>query len=205
MIHYPAMDSLPILHETIRACRLCEEAGYIERAAPVVAGRMGNRMMLVGQAPGITELAIRRPFAGQAGKVLFRWMDSIGIDEQRFRDHVYMTAVTKCFPGKVSGGKGDRRPSTPEIALCRPYLEQQLVLIQPEIIIPVGSLAIERWFPRTSLDALIGRRFDRESVSYIPLPHPSGASRWLNAPEHRELLRNALQLVREEWDRACLP
>lgn len=199
------MESLPILHETIRSCRLCERAGYIERAAPVVAGRMGNRMMLVGQAPGITELLIRRPFAGQAGRVLFRWMDSIGIDEPRFRDHVYMTAVTKCFPGKASGGKGDRRPSRPEIALCRPYLEQQLALIQPETIIPVGSLAIERWFPRIPLGMLIGRRFDREGVSYIPLPHPSGASRWLNAPEHRELLRNALQLVREEWDRACLP
>ncbi|MGI8824109.1 MAG: uracil-DNA glycosylase family protein [Chloroflexota bacterium] len=194
------MAAVELLHERILDCTLCQDAGYIERAAPVVAGRAGNRMMLIGQAPGISELAIRRPFAGRAGKELFRWLASIGIEESDFRDKVYMTAVTKCFPGKAPGGKGDRRPSPAEIALCRPYLDAQLALIDPRSILLVGSLAIERCFPRVPLTELIGQRVEWRGKTAVPLPHPSGASRWLNVPHHRELLRAALRYVREEWD-----
>lgn len=194
------MSNLDVLHSTILGCRLCQEAGYIERAAPVVAGFEDNRIMLIGQAPGITELDVRRPFAGRAGRELFRWMRSIGIEEEEFRRRVYMTSITKCFPGKAPGGNGDRRPSRVEIALCTPYLEAQLALIQPRVIILVGGLAIERYFPKLPLSELIGRCFDRDGVDYIPLPHPSGASRWLNAPENRALLNSALQHVHAAWD-----
>ena len=196
------MDPVEALHVKIRACTLCQDAGYIERAAPVVAGRRENRIMLVGQAPGVVEQTIRRPFQGRAGKELFRWMAGIGIAEDEFRSHVYMTAITKCFPGKAPCGKGDRRPSPREIALCRPWLEAQLALVHPQTIVPVGGLAIERWFPRTPLTDLIGRRFEQDGVVLVPLPHPSGASRWLNVPAHRDLLRRALEHVRAEWDRA---
>jgi uracil-DNA glycosylase len=128
-------------------------------------------------------------------------MDSIGIDETEFRRHVYMTAITKCFPGKAPGGNGDRRPSTREIALCRPYLEAQLALVTPRVVILVGGLAIERYFPKMPLHELIGRQFDLDSVGFIPLPHPSGASRWLNSNEHRALLKEGLVHVRAAWDR----
>lgn len=195
------MDAVEELHGRILACRLCEEAGFIERAAPVVAGRSGNRMMLIGQAPGITELEVRRPFQGRAGKELFRWMRSIGIEEDELRSRVYMTAITKCFPGRSPGETGDRRPSPREIALCRPWLDAQLALIDPAVILLVGSLAIERYFPKTPLAELIGRRFERDGRVLIPLPHPSGASRWLNVAEHKELLRAALGHVRREWER----
>ncbi|GAC1321472.1 MAG: hypothetical protein NVSMB22_07080 [Chloroflexota bacterium] len=195
------MDDVEALHATIRRCTLCQDAGYIERAAPVVAGRRGNRMMLVGQAPGITEQEVRRPFHGRAGKELFRWMAGIGIREDNFRSHVYMTAITKCFPGKAPGGKGDRRPSQREIALCRPYLEEQLRLVAPETLFLVGGLAIERWFSHVGLDDLIGRRFEQDGMRLIPLPHPSGASRWLNDTGHRILLGHALEHVRDEWRR----
>jgi len=169
-----------------------------------VAGRGSNRIMLIGQAPGITELDVRRPFAGRAGKVLFRWMASIGIDEAEFRTAVYMTAVTKCFPGRVPCGSGDRRPSGREIALCRPWLQAQLELVRPRVILPVGGLAIETYFPKTPLTEVIGRRFARDGVVFIPLPHPSGASRWLNVPVNKELLRDALELVRDAWDSVVL-
>ena len=111
-----------------------------------------------------------------------------------------MTAITKCFPGKGSGGKGDRRPSRQEVALCRPYLEAQLALVRPETILLVGSLAIERWFPHAPLVDLIGQQFVSDGVLLIPLPHPSGASRWLNEPSHQELLRDALRHVRVVWE-----
>ncbi|HEX6510556.1 MAG TPA: uracil-DNA glycosylase family protein [Chloroflexota bacterium] len=199
------MESLETLHARILACRLCEDAGVIERAAPVVWGRAGDRLMLIGQAPGITELEIRRPFQGRAGRELFRWLASVGIAEDEFRSNVYMTAVTKCFPGRTPSGSGDRRPSGREIALCRPYLEAQLRLIQPEAILLIGGLAIERYFPKRRLSELIGEQFDRDGVAIVPLPHPSGASRWLNVPAHRDLLARALQHVRVQWERCVLP
>ena len=157
--------------------------------------------MLIGQAPGITELEVRRPFQGRAGKELFRWLGSVGIAEGSFRDRVYMTAVTKCYPGKSPSGSGDRRPSPREIALCSPFLEAQLDLIRPVAILLVGGLAIERYFPKKPLTELVGQRFERDGTALIPLPHPSGASRWLNVPEHRVLLQRALGHVRAEWDR----
>jgi uracil-DNA glycosylase len=195
------MNSVESLHQHIRACRLCEEAGYIDRATPVVSDSLGGRMMLIGQAPGEVELSVRRPFMGKAGKELFRWMRSIGIEEEEFRGRVYITSITRCFPGKARSGAGDRRPSQAEIALCRPWLEQQLALVEPSVILLVGGLAIERYFPRQALADLIGQRFDQDGRIVIPLPHPSGASRWLNAPEHKELLRQALCHVRAEWTR----
>lgn len=198
------MDSIEALHASILSCRRCEEAGYIERAAPVVAGG-SSRMMLIGQAPGKVELEVRRPFQGKAGRVLFGWLRSIDIEEEEFRARVYMTSITKCFPGRVPGGSGDRRPSAREIALCRPFLDRQLAVVRPETILLVGGLAIERYLPRTPLADLIGERVDRGDLALIPLPHPSGASRWLNQPEHRLLLQRALRHVRAAWDRLIVP
>lgn len=204
VLQFAAMDPVADLHTRILACTLCEDAGLIACAAPVVWGRGGDRMMLIGQAPGVTELETRRPFQGRAGKELFRWMSSIGIEEDEFRSRVYMTAITKCFPGRNPAGTGDRRPSQREVLLCAPWLEAQLQVIQPRTILLVGGLAIERYFPRTQLTGLIGRRFEREGVVLIPLPHPSGASRWLNVTEHKVLLRDALRHVGDEWNRLSL-
>ncbi|MGH2447924.1 MAG: uracil-DNA glycosylase [Chloroflexota bacterium] len=193
-------DQLERLHGEILGCRLCSHAGFIDRAAPVIARAPGARLMLIGQAPGIVELEARRPFYGRAGRELFRWMASIGIAEDEFRNHVYMTSITKCFPGKAKDGAGDRRPSGKEMALCLPFLERQLGLVRPEVILPVGALAIERYFPRQKLADLIGERFYQEGSTVIPLPHPSGASRWLNQPENRSKLKVALRLVKDEWE-----
>jgi uracil-DNA glycosylase len=181
-------------------------AGYLPAAAPVLSGYADNRIMLVGQAPGAVEAVARLPFQGRSGKVLMAWLQRAGFDsEAQVRRLVYMTSITKCFPGKATGG-GDRRPSRAEVDLCRPHLDRQLSLIKPELLIVVGGLAHERFLPGRPLDRLVGRVFDlsghevpartRARPLLVPLPHPSGASRWLNDPRNRGLLDRALRRLR---------
>lgn len=186
------------LHARIRACTRCVAAGHLDAAAPVVAGDITDRVMIVGQAPGVVELTTRLPFSGRAGAELRRWLARAGIDELHLP---YRTAITKCFPGKATTGAGDRRPSPPEIALCAPWLEAELALVRPEIILLVGTLAIDRLWGKAALSDVVGR--SRRSTALgnallIPLPHPSGASRWLNQARHRRLLDRSLQLLARE-------
>ena len=184
---------LQILHARIRACTKCVVAGYLERARPVVAGSIRDRIAIVGQAPGAVELTTGQPFSGRSGAELRRWLAEAGIDE----DHLpYRTAITKCFPVKAATGSGDRRPSPPEIALCSSWLDQELALLRPQVILLLGGLAIERFWGKVPLEDAVGRSRVVDGVTYIPLPHPSGASRWLNDPAHRELLRKGLRLIR---------
>jgi uracil-DNA glycosylase len=185
-------------------------------ATPVFQGRPGQRVMLIGQAPGVVEMDARKPFAARAGRELERWMKRAGFTgDDHFRSVVYITSVTKCFPGKAASGGGDRRPGAAEVALCHPWLQGQLALVEPRLVLLVGTLAIEQFMPDRSLDALVGRLFDgRGSVVagrseaaiarashplLLPLPHPSGASRWLNQPAHRDLLDQALKRLRATW------
>jgi uracil-DNA glycosylase len=202
----PVPSTLARLHREILGCTRCVDAGYLPQAAPVLSGYADNRIMLIGQAPGAVEAVRGIPFQGRSGKVLMGWMIRAGFSsEAQVRRHVYMTSITKCFPGKGTSG-GDRRPSRAEVDLCRSHLDRQLALIKPEVLILVGGLAHERFLPGRPLDTLIGRLFDasgREVTSrsaarplLIPLPHPSGASRWLNVVENRALLDRALRRLR---------
>jgi len=199
-------EKLAALHRDILACRACQQAGCIETAQPVVSlayspsklRSAAGRAMLIGQAPGQVEQAAGAPFAGRAGCALFRWFERIGWHEAAFRRHVYITSVTKCFPGKALTGGGDRPPSPAEIRLCRPWLERQLETIEPGLIVLVGRLAIELYLPGRSLDAVVGEVFARDGRQVLPLPHPSGASRWLNAPANQTRLDRALDLLREQ-------
>jgi uracil-DNA glycosylase len=187
------------LHTRIRACTACVAAGYLDRAAPVVAGDITDRVMIVGQAPGVVELATRTPFSGRAGAELRRWLARAGIPEDQLP---YRTAITKCFPGKAVSGSGDRRPSPPEIGLCAPWLEAELALVRPEVILLVGALAIDRLWGTAPLSGVVGRSRrspELHGALLIPLPHPSGASRWLNDPLNRARLDRALRLVGQAW------
>jgi Uracil-DNA glycosylase len=155
--------------------------------------------MLVGQAPGRVEAAGGRPFAGRAGATLFRWFERIGLDETRAREWLYIAAITRCYPGPHPSGRGDRVPSPAERAACGDWLEAELRIIRPPLIIPVGRLAIDRFLGARPLDELVGQEHrvqhaGGESVA-VPLPHPSGASSWIHAPEHRRLLERALDLI----------
>jgi len=185
--------ALEVLHARIRACTKCVDAGYLEPARPIVAGSIRDRIAIVGQAPGAVEMTVGQPFSGRSGAELRRWLAEAGIDEAHLP---YRTAITKCFPGKSSTGGGDRRPSPAEIALCRPWLEQELALLRPQVILLLGGLAIDRFWGKVPLESAVGTSRVKDGVTFIPLPHPSGASRWLNDPAHRDLLRKGLARVR---------
>ena len=169
---------------------------------PVVVGRpVESRVILVGQAPGDKEPKLGRPFAWTAGKTLFKWFGSaLGWTEDETRDRIYFAAVCRCFPGKRPEG-GDRVPSPEEIANCASWLEREFALLQPELVLPVGKLAIAQFLPEPlpPLTEIIGRKFIFERggrrVDVIPLPHPSGASPWHRMEPGLTLLKQALALV----------
>ena len=149
--------TLAKLHAELRACRLCLEAGYEIAPGAVFSSGPAPQVMLIGQAPGVTEAEVKRPFNASSGSRLFQWLAEAGWVEAEFRARQYMTAVTKCFPGKAANGKGDRVPSRAEQALCRPYLEREMALVKPRLIIPVGGLAIKLFFPsKLRLDQVVG-------------------------------------------------
>lgn len=206
-----ATRAIARLQAAHRACHRCVDAGFIDSAHPVFSGRAGQRILLVGQAPGPVEIDVRRPFAGRAGAQLMRWMQRAGFHgDADVRARIYMTAMTTCFPGRRPGGAGDRRPSAREVALCTPWLDQLLQLLQPRLILPVGSLALSRFLPGRTLDEIIGTAYSaggmaldarpRNAPVVLPLPHPSGQSRWLNEPRRAALLERALQQLRELAD-----
>lgn len=173
---------------------------------PVVGNDIVSSVLLVGQAPGPKEIVQGRPFAWTAGKTLFRWFDSIGLDESAFRDLVYMAAVCRCFPGKNPKG-GDRVPDAGEIANCAGWLETEIGLLRPALVLPVGKLAISQWMACGKLVDVVGQKFRVEIHSrptdVIPLPHPSGASTWHRTEPGRSLLERALSRVRRHpaWRR----
>lgn len=163
------------------------------------------KVMLIGQAPGQMEAVGGRPFAGRAGKTLFKWLESAGIDERTARRKIYIAAVTRCYPGPHPSGRGDRVPSPREQRACAEWLEQELRIIRPKLLIPVGKLAIARFLPDTPLDDLIGQAHEVEHAGgkclAIPLPHPSGASSWIYQGDHPRLLERALKLIGRELRR----
>ena len=155
--------------------------------------------MLVGQAPGQTESAGGRPFAGRAGKTLFKWLARAGLDEPTAREILYISAVTRCYPGPHRAGRGDRVPSPGERARCSAWLANELRIIRPAVIIPVGRLAIESFLGAVPLAGVVGQEHEIEHAAghavVIPLPHPSGANSWIHAAEHKILLERALELI----------
>ncbi len=179
--------------------------GYGAGVQPIVSRAVAPRVMLVGQAPGKVEAAGGQPFAGRAGRTLFRWLERVGVDEQTARRHIYIAAITRCYPGPSASGRGDRVPSAREQAACAAWLEQELRIIQPAVLVPVGRLAIARFLPNLPLDQLIGRGHEVSHVGgaslAIPLPHPSGASSWIHQGEHPQLLDRALALIGSELER----
>lgn len=189
-----------LLLDRIRACRLCVEAGYPIAPGPVLSSAPHAHVMVMGQAPGITEAEVKRPFNAGSGRRLFAWLAQAGFDEATFRAHQHMTAVTKCYPGRASTGRGDRVPSPAEQGLCRPWLEAELALIQPRLIIPVGRLAIGVFRPgHWTLEEVIGTQWESAGRVIIPLPHPSGASAWPHLPGNATRLAQAIDLLRVQW------
>jgi uracil-DNA glycosylase len=171
------------------------DQGIIREATPTFAGTWGAPFFLVGQAPGPVERESRRPFSGRAGKELDRWMLRAGFaSPEEFRQLTYIAALMRCFPGRNRAGNGDLKPPPPAVANCAHWLDSELRILKPKALIPVGQLAIARFLGPGRLEDRVGHRFGERPV-IVPLPHPSGQSRWLNDPANRERLSAALALV----------
>jgi uracil-DNA glycosylase family 4 len=193
--------ALANLHERMLRCRRCVEQGFDIHPKAIFSGKLGAEIMIIGQAPGVTEVEAGRPFNAGSGTRLFHWLSEANLDEQSFRAEQYMTSVTKCYPGKARNGSGDRVPSRAEQRFCRPFLQEELELIDPSIIIPVGRLAINLFFPSNlALSKIIGKEKIIDHRWIIPFPHPSGASRWHQIGENQSKIENAIQLLRNHLD-----
>ncbi|HEU0164145.1 MAG TPA: uracil-DNA glycosylase family protein [Thermomicrobiales bacterium] len=177
-------------------------AGFIPEANPVFRGNAGQRLMIVGQAPGAKGHELGIPWAGQSGVMLRGWMAQAGFPEEAFLETWYLTSITKCFPGKSTGSNGDRSPSAAEIRLCHDHLAREIDLVQPELIVTLGRLAATSLIPgarKLSLTELVGSRrvanLGYGEIPILPLPHPSGVSRWHNDPANRTLVDRALASI----------
>jgi uracil-DNA glycosylase len=176
-------------------CRRCPRM----ESTPVSGGAIVSDVIIIGQAPGPREPILRRPFAHTAGKTLFRWFEQFcGMNEAAVRSKIYFGAVCRCFPGKNSGGT-DRVPAPDEIRNCALWMDDEIRILRPHLIIPVGRLAIVQFIDCAKLENVIGRRFrvtrSGHRFDLIPLPHPSGASPWHKIPPGKALTERALKLV----------
>ena len=176
-------------------CRRCPRM----QSTPVSGGAVVSEVMLIGQAPGPREPVLQRPFAHTAGKTLFQWFEAFcGMNESIVRSKIYFAAVCRCFPGKTPAG-GDRVPAPDEIRNCSSWMDDEIKILKPRLIIPVGRLAIAQFIDCEKLESVIARRFRvtraQRRFDLIPLPHPSGASPWHKIPPGKELLERALKLI----------
>jgi uracil-DNA glycosylase len=192
------------LNAQMRACRRCHLAGYLDERESVPIARDPEpdaslpRILLVGQAPGLRATNENRPFAGIAGDKLRAWFELGGVPREDFWRKIHFSAVTKCYPGRLPGARGDRVPTPQEQALCRPWLDAQLAILKPDIVLLVGMLAIQTFLGSVpSLTAVVGTAVIKDGVRYLPLPHPSGVSRWLNEPENIQAVQRAMSILRE--------
>ncbi len=179
----------------LRLCRRCPRM----HPPPVSGGAIVSRVMLIGQAPGTKEPLLGKPFAWTAGRTLFGWFEKFcGLNESEVRSKIYFAAVCRCFPGKTGAG-GDRVPAPIEITNCASWMNEEIRLLRPTLLIPVGKLAIAQFIECEKLNEVIGRSFNgrRDHVSFdlIPLPHPSGASPWHRIPPGNKLLGKAMRLI----------
>ena len=190
--------SLASLERDLSRCRACVEAGYPLESLPVRAPGAGQQAYLYGQAPGVVEGEEQRPWRGRAGQTLRRWLE---LEEDRFYSTFYCASVTRCYPGRAASGRGDRTPTPREQELCSFWREWELELLRPRLIVTVGGLALRRLLGFPSLTASVGHRFELDGTPVVPLPHPSGASGWLNDHRNRVLLVAATGLVHDELTR----
>jgi uracil-DNA glycosylase len=168
---------------------------------PIIGNPVKSKIILIGQAPGIKEGEIKKPFAWTAGKNMFKWFYSIGVDEEKFRENVYMAAVCRCYPGKNPSGTGDRVPYDYEIKKCSKWLDYELNFLKPKLIIPVGKLAISQFITFSKLNDVVGKKIKYQlngvNSDIVALPHPSGLSTWYKKEPGKKLLKDALDIIKK--------
>ncbi|MFQ6085785.1 MAG: uracil-DNA glycosylase [Candidatus Bathyarchaeia archaeon] len=170
------------LTREIRSCLLCDLSKTRNKAVPG-EGRIDARIMFVGQAPGREEDSQGRPFVGRAGRFLNGLLSEIGVK----REDVYITSVVKCYPPR------NRLPRKGEIEACRPYLSRQLELIDPEIVVLLGGVAVETLLGMSGLKGAVGRTLRRGGRRLFVTYHPAAGMRFPRIrramEEHFEQLR----------------
>ncbi len=182
------------LQKEMQRCTRCVEEGFPIVPGAIFSGGSTAKLMLVGQAPGASEVAAERPFHGPSGRRLFGWLARAGLAEGSVRERHYICSITRCYPGRRASGRGDRTPGRKEQELCRRFLDAELELIQPLLIVPIGRLAIRPFLGAQPLNAVVGTATQDEAGRWIvPLPHPSGASHWLNDPENAAHVERAIR------------
>ena len=185
--------SLASLERDLRACRACVEAGHPLESLPVLAQVHTQRAYLYGQAPGVQEGLERRPWRGRAGRTLRGWL---ALDEDEFYETFYCASVTRCYPGRAPSGRGDRTPTPEEQALCAFWREQELKILRPRLVVTVGGLAAKHLLGVATVTECVGKSYELPGgVVAVPLPHPSGASSWLNSAANRTRVEQAVALV----------
>lgn len=197
---------LEALQRRIGTCRACEEAGLLDAAHPITAAARPARVMVIGQAPGPVTHREGTHFAGPAGRTLAGWFAAAGFAPSDLHkwphlSTAWISSLTRCFPGPSVTGNGDRAPSTREMALCRPFLDEEVEVVDPDVIVLVGAMAIRALLGPSKLDDVVGRRFEWQGRAVIPFPHSSGVSRWSNRPENKEKIAAAVELLRVERER----
>ena len=193
--------SIASLQRDERVCRACVEAGYPLESLPIVQPYQGQRAYMFGQAPGAVEGEQRRPWRGRAGRTLRRWLE---LGENEFYATFYCASVTRCYPGKARSGRGDRTPTPREQELCAFWREWEFSLMRPRLIVTVGGLAARRLLGLKSVTECVGRKYELDDAVAIPLPHPSGASGWLNDPANRARVADAAGVIAAELVRLRL-
>ncbi len=190
--------SIRALQRENARCRRCLEAGYPIVPPPVFAGRAGQRAYLFGLAPGRVEAERGLPWQGRAGRTLRGWLR---LDEDEFFAQFYCASLTRCFPGPSPSGRGDRRATRAEELLCAPWRDRELELLRPRLVVTVGQAAATRVLGGSRLTEAVGKSYLVDEAIVVPLPHPSGASGWLNDSTNRARLGKALTHVRRELGR----
>jgi uracil-DNA glycosylase len=193
-----AYRSLAALQRDNARCRRCLEAGYPIESWPVLEGHAGQLAYLLGLAPGVVEGDERRPWRGRAGRTLRAWLR---MDEDEFYATFYCAALTRCYPGRSPSGRGDRTATAAERALCAGWRESELRLLDPRLIVTVGGAAARALVGVRSMTESVGKSYLRAGAIVVPLPHPSGASGWLNDRTNRARLGKALTHARRELAR----
>jgi DNA polymerase len=171
-----AESSMRELHERIMTCTLCPLCEGRHKAVPG-EGPTDAKIVFIGEGPGRQEDLEGRPFVGRAGKFLDECLQSIGLK----REQVLITNIVKCRPTEKAGNwVKDRKPTTEEIVACKPYLDEQIELLRPEVICTLGDTARSQVFKRFGLEEdtighVHGRLFLAGSVRVVPLYHPAAA------------------------------
>lgn len=152
------------LYREVRSCTRCSLATTRTNAVPG-EGPLDAEVMLIGEAPGANEDRLGRPFVGQAGAFLEELLAEAGLR----RDEVYICNVLKCRP------PGNRDPLPSEIDACRSYLDRQIAIVDPLVIVTLGRYSMARFFPNQSISRIHGKAKQIGTRWYVPMYHPAAA------------------------------